>query len=97
MVKTRFKIIPGYKGSGEIMLAIEKGEVEGVCLSWDTLKTIKHASHGAFSLRIKVSSGRAHHLSVHVKFTAASHTSAKTLHKTLARCAARVIKPRFTG
>jgi tripartite-type tricarboxylate transporter receptor subunit TctC len=41
VVKTKFKIIPGYKGSGEIMLAIEKGEVEGVCLSWDTLKTIK--------------------------------------------------------
>ena len=66
-------------------------------LDGHTLKTIKHASHGAFSLRIKVSSGRAHHLSVHVKFTAASHTSAKTLHKTLARCAARVIAPRFTG
>ncbi|MGE5538316.1 MAG: Bug family tripartite tricarboxylate transporter substrate binding protein [Gemmatimonas sp.] len=41
VVHTNFKIIPGYKGSGEIMLAIEKGEVEGVCLSWDTLKTIK--------------------------------------------------------
>jgi hypothetical protein len=66
-------------------------------LDGHTLKTIKHASHGAYSLRIKVSSGRAHHLSVHVKFTAASHTSAKTLHKTLARCAARVIAPRFTG
>jgi tripartite-type tricarboxylate transporter receptor subunit TctC len=41
VLKTRFKIISGYKGSGEIMLAMEKGEVEGVCLSWDTLKTLK--------------------------------------------------------
>jgi len=41
VLKTKFKIISGYKGSGEIMLAMEKGEVEGVCLSWDTLKTLK--------------------------------------------------------
>lgn len=40
-IKTRFKIIAGYRGSGEIMLAMERGEAEGVCLSWDTLKTLK--------------------------------------------------------
>jgi tripartite-type tricarboxylate transporter receptor subunit TctC len=41
VIKTRFKIIAGYKGSGEIMLAMERGEVEGVCLSWNTLRTVK--------------------------------------------------------
>ena len=38
---TKFKIISGYKGSQEILAAMEKGEVEGVCLSWPTLKTAK--------------------------------------------------------
>jgi tripartite-type tricarboxylate transporter receptor subunit TctC len=41
VLKTKFKIVAGYRGSGEIMLAIERGEAEGVCLSWDTLKTLK--------------------------------------------------------
>lgn len=38
---TRFKIVSGYKGTPSIMTAIERGEVEGVCLSWDTLKTMR--------------------------------------------------------
>jgi tripartite-type tricarboxylate transporter receptor subunit TctC len=41
VLKTKFKIVAGYRGSGEIMLAMERGEAEGVCLSWDTLKTLK--------------------------------------------------------
>jgi tripartite-type tricarboxylate transporter receptor subunit TctC len=41
VLKTRFRIIAGYRGSGEIMLAMERGEAEGVCLSWDTLGTLK--------------------------------------------------------
>jgi tripartite-type tricarboxylate transporter receptor subunit TctC len=41
VIKTRFKIVSGYEGSGDIMLAIERGEVQGVCLSWPTLKSIK--------------------------------------------------------
>jgi tripartite-type tricarboxylate transporter receptor subunit TctC len=40
-LKTKFKIVAGYRGSPEIMVALERGEAEGVCLSWDTLKTIK--------------------------------------------------------
>jgi hypothetical protein len=64
------------------------------------LKTLSKAnSHGAFTLRVHVASGHAHHLSIKVTFTSASHTSAVTLHKTLARCAAvhHVVAPRFTG
>jgi hypothetical protein len=61
------------------------------------LKTVTHANHGAYALLIHVKSGHQHHLSIHVVFTSASHTKPVTLHKTLARCAARVIVPRFTG
>jgi tripartite-type tricarboxylate transporter receptor subunit TctC len=41
VIKTKFKIVSGYEGSGDVMLAIERGEVQGVCLSWPTLKSIK--------------------------------------------------------
>jgi tripartite-type tricarboxylate transporter receptor subunit TctC len=41
VLKTRFKIVSGYRGSGEIMLAMERGEAEGVCLSFDTLTTLR--------------------------------------------------------
>jgi tripartite-type tricarboxylate transporter receptor subunit TctC len=36
---TKLKIITGYKGSREVTLAIEKGEVQGICgLGWSTVK-----------------------------------------------------------
>lgn len=41
VLKTKFKVIAGYKGSGQILLAMEQGEVQGVCLSWPTLKAAK--------------------------------------------------------
>lgn len=31
---TRFKVIEGYKGAPEALLAIERGEVDGVCNTW---------------------------------------------------------------
>ena len=34
---TRFKQIPGYKGSGEIFLAMERGELTGIFTNYDTL------------------------------------------------------------
>jgi tripartite-type tricarboxylate transporter receptor subunit TctC len=37
------KLVPGYPGTNEISLAMERGEVEGLCgLSWSTIKT-RHA------------------------------------------------------
>ena len=33
----KFKIIAGYPGSREINLAIERGEVQGICVSYDTI------------------------------------------------------------
>ncbi|MGE5537524.1 MAG: Bug family tripartite tricarboxylate transporter substrate binding protein [Gemmatimonas sp.] len=38
---TKFKVITGYPGSNEGMLAMEKGEVEGATTSWNTIKTSK--------------------------------------------------------
>lgn len=36
----KFKVVSGYKGSHEIMLAIEKNEVQGACgISWPTVAT----------------------------------------------------------
>jgi hypothetical protein len=35
----KFEVVGGYKGSAEIMLAIERGEAEGLCgLDWSSLK-----------------------------------------------------------
>lgn len=41
VLDTKFKIIAGYKSSPEIFGAMEKGEVQGVCLSWPTLKAAR--------------------------------------------------------
>jgi tripartite-type tricarboxylate transporter receptor subunit TctC len=37
-IHTKFKVITGYQTTQEIMLAVERGEVEGACLSYGTLK-----------------------------------------------------------
>jgi Bacterial Ig-like domain (group 1) len=76
--------------------------IKSVTFSLDghRLKTLSKAnSHGAFTYNVGVSAGKTHRLSIHVVFTSASHTAAKTITKRLARCAAvrRVTKPRFTG
>jgi tripartite-type tricarboxylate transporter receptor subunit TctC len=41
VVGTRFKIILGYRGSNDAMLAMERGEVEGHSTAWNTLKAAK--------------------------------------------------------
>ena len=38
------QIVPGYSGSAELRLALEGGEVDGVCLTADVIKTIIGAS-----------------------------------------------------
>lgn len=37
----RFKIVLGYKGSGEALLAMEKGEVDGHSTSWEAVKAVR--------------------------------------------------------
>lgn len=41
VVGTKFKLINGYAGSNEGMLAMERGETEGAMTTWDTLKVSK--------------------------------------------------------
>jgi tripartite-type tricarboxylate transporter receptor subunit TctC len=37
LLGTKFKLVDGYKGPGEVFLAMERGEVEGLCLSMSQL------------------------------------------------------------
>ena len=39
VLRTRFKLVMGYKGSGEAMLAMERGETAGHSTTWEALKT----------------------------------------------------------
>jgi tripartite-type tricarboxylate transporter receptor subunit TctC len=39
IVGTKFKLIMGYRGSSEAMLAMERGEAEGHSTSWEAVKT----------------------------------------------------------
>ncbi len=41
VVGTKFKVITGYPGSNDGMLAMERGEVDGALTSWNTTKTSK--------------------------------------------------------
>ena len=38
VIGTKFKLVMGYQGSNEAMLAVERGEVEGHSTSWTALK-----------------------------------------------------------
>ena len=40
---TRFRVIAGYKGTADIYIAMERGEVDGIAVSWANAKTL----HGA--------------------------------------------------
>ena len=40
LVATKFKLIRGYPGSPQIHLAIERGELDGVCQSWASFKEL---------------------------------------------------------
>src|SRR6185295_15901182 len=51
---TKFKLVLGYKGSSEAMLAVERGEVEGHSTSWVALKVSHHASTTEKSVNIVV-------------------------------------------
>lgn len=49
-VGAKFKLVRGYKGSDDIALAIERGEVQGRAISWTTLK----GDHAAWMREKKV-------------------------------------------
>src|SRR5262249_18769323 len=41
VVGTKFKLINGYAGSNEGMLAMERGETDGAMTTWDTLRSTR--------------------------------------------------------
>lgn len=53
----RFKIVAGYKGMADILLALERGEVQGICgYDWTGLKAVRPqmVSDGAFNYLLQV-------------------------------------------
>ena len=42
VIKTKFRIIEGYTGITDSMIAIERGEVEGVCTSYGQFRSLDH-------------------------------------------------------
>ncbi len=53
----RFKIVAGYKGMADILLALERGEVQGICgYDWTGLKAVRPqmVSEGAFNYLLQV-------------------------------------------
>lgn len=42
----RFKTVKGYKGSNDIILAMERGEVQGICVAYDSLQRQPIAKEG---------------------------------------------------
>jgi tripartite-type tricarboxylate transporter receptor subunit TctC len=39
VIGTKFKMVEGYRGAGDILLAIDRGEVQGVCMSLGQFRT----------------------------------------------------------
>lgn len=38
LLNTKFKVVTGYRGSSDIFLALERGEVKGTTFTWDTVE-----------------------------------------------------------
>jgi tripartite-type tricarboxylate transporter receptor subunit TctC len=64
VLKTRFKLVQGYKGTHEGMLAMERGEAEGHSTTWDAVKSVNMRWVKEGTIRILVQHGlnRAHDL-----------------------------------
>jgi len=61
ILKTRFKIILGYKGSPEAMLAMSRGEVEGHSTTWEAVKAVNPGWVKEGQVRILVQHGLSRH------------------------------------
>jgi len=49
----KFKLVKGYQGSGEIQLAMERNEVQGICLAYDSLSRGNLARNGAINVLLQ--------------------------------------------
>jgi tripartite-type tricarboxylate transporter receptor subunit TctC len=43
LIGTKFKVIAGYKGSADIRLAMRRKEVDGICITWDSMRVTARA------------------------------------------------------
>jgi tripartite-type tricarboxylate transporter receptor subunit TctC len=49
----KFKLVKGYQGSGEIQLAMERNEVQGICLAYDSLSRGNLARTGGINVLLQ--------------------------------------------
>src|SRR5262245_35673327 len=49
----KFKLVKGYQGSQEIQLAMERGEVQGICLNYDSLSRGNIARSGGLNVLLQ--------------------------------------------
>jgi tripartite-type tricarboxylate transporter receptor subunit TctC len=49
----RFKLVQGYKGSGEIQLAMERKEVDGICVAYDSVLRGNLARQGQLNILLQ--------------------------------------------
>jgi len=49
----RFKLVQGYKGSGEIQLAMERKEVDGICVAYDSVLRGNLARQGELNILLQ--------------------------------------------
>ena len=57
VLKTKFKLIQGYKGTHEAMLAMERGEAEGHSTTWEAVKSVNMRWVKEGQIRILVQHG----------------------------------------
>ena len=60
-IGTKFKIASGYKSNTEVLLAMERGEVEGVGGSWGSMKALRPYWLRDKEVNVIVQAGRARH------------------------------------
>jgi len=54
---TKFKIVDGYKDTGDVMLAVDRGEIQGLCLSAETLTNMRGESFKSGEWRALMQAG----------------------------------------
>lgn len=54
MMKADVKIVTGYKGSQEILLAVERGELDGLCLGTETVRRTSQYAEGKLKIVLQM-------------------------------------------
>jgi tripartite-type tricarboxylate transporter receptor subunit TctC len=54
MLGMKIKIVNGYKGTHDILLAAERGELDGVCIGTETLRRTSQYAQGKFRVVIQM-------------------------------------------